>query len=1417
VKKGLTAAVYVLTIILLFLEVKADITTCGNVTTSDNLTQNITCTGSALKIIASNVELDCAGYTIIGDGTGNAIQAEDVNNITIRNCNINSFNISIAFLNSSAGQIYNITSKNMSKIGIEIDANSVNNNLQNITIDENNHTQFRAAILLEGNNNSLRNVSALTESSSGMELLGSNNLIINSTFGSVNDYGILMNGTASGNLIQDIYCNSVNFYSLALQGNNTNNSFTNLNCQGTNGVIMESQASFNSIYNSTINVTGDAVNILSNEITIKDSILISGVTALETVSSGGVYERNQMYSETSTTLINLGRNQSFINNTIFSEWSVAVQVFYNDSIFIGNNITSNASYAIESYGYNLIYDSNKISSFLSGLYFVTGGNITVANNEVNSTGDSIDFEPGVDGNIITGNNCSSLTAAGLDVPSENNNVANNRCYSVSGYGIEVRGDYNNVSNNFGISGFVGLFVEGSNNYFYNNTGHSNDSYGIVLQNSYDNLFIDTIGIVDYNATLAYPPCALGFAVGTGNNTFVNTLAKAPNARALWLSEVFGDTQNNTFINITLESNYTWIISDSTSINNSFKGLTFKSSTGNITILENLTLPNSVNVTIDDISLGQSYAFINSKNLTFFNKSAEIFFNGINYSNPQILADYDDNGTFVICNAPECNITSYIGGVLEFRVSHFTNYTVQEANSTTCGNVNQSLTLSQSLDAMGTCLSITADNLIIDCNGHNITYAGNETGYGINATGRNNITIQNCNLYQNISNQTSSHSLYFIEVNNSRIINTTAKTTGLSSMSVLLGNSHNNIVEKTFVNPIGKGSALEAGIRFFQSNNNTIKDVNVMAETDAKGIDVELSNQTTIIYSNITSAEAPIIISFGENFTINNTITNSTVNRGIQVYTSLNAQIYNNYAFGGIFLSGLNDSVLINNTAEATLVPGFELATVSNTLFDSNRGSADIGFSLTTDSINNTFKNNILEGINFGLLLVNSYSNSFQNTTINGTETSSGFIIQPAGIVFFGFGQIAQNNTFNNTIINAPNALFFGGLFGGGSENNSLINTVINSNTTWISSDSTAIGNSIQNTTFSTPQTKVIFNQNITIPNDANLTFEVFNVSYNKVFLNSTNASFLNLTAKIIFTNLTTPSTVALIDESDNGTFVECPTTICQNITTGTTFTMDVAHFTTYSTTSGGISLTLEKTDSQDPVNPGSQLNYTININVTSGTAVNLTLTELYPSDVVFDSAVPAPTSGNNTWAIGNLTSGQSYQINIKVNVSSTASGIITNTVNITYQNSTNDTLSASVQENTTINSLITPQTSSGGGGGSSSAICPPFCRYPENKNLPVCRNNCVSETPTQISYPSLSTKNNLKQEKTEIEQSIEEKVEEKVEKKAEEIKQEIPQTKYKLPDNLLYYVFFAMAGLGVLILLIIGAKRDKKENKKKRK
>ncbi|MGB7001803.1 MAG: NosD domain-containing protein, partial [Halobacteriota archaeon] len=102
----------------------------------------------------------------------------------------------------------------------------------------------------------------------------------------------------------------------------------------------------------------------------------------------------------------------------------------------------------------------------------------------------------------------------------------------------------------------------------------------------------------------------------------------------------------------------------------------------------------------------------------------------------------------------------------------------------------------------------------------------------------------------------------------------------------------------------------------------------------------------------------------------------------------------------------------------------------------------------------------------------------------------------------------------------------------------------------------------------------------------------------------------------------------------------------------------------------------EKTDDPDPVQAGGTLNYSISVsNKGYVNALAVTVTEIYDVNVTFDSAIPAPSLGNDMWIFPALNANETKRINISVTVNPlTAMGtVLHNTVNVSCAEGVTDT------------------------------------------------------------------------------------------------------------------------------------------------
>lgn len=85
--------------------------------------------------------------------------------------------------------------------------------------------------------------------------------------------------------------------------------------------------------------------------------------------------------------------------------------------------------------------------------------------------------------------------------------------------------------------------------------------------------------------------------------------------------------------------------------------------------------------------------------------------------------------------------------------------------------------------------------------------------------------------------------------------------------------------------------------------------------------------------------------------------------------------------------------------------------------------------------------------------------------------------------------------------------------------------------------------------------------------------------------------------------------------------------------------------------------------------PGETITYWLNYtNLGQELAQNIQISESYPTNLSFDSAIPAPSIGNNIWYVGTLAPGASGSIEITATIGADYQGFMTNFVSLDYKN-----------------------------------------------------------------------------------------------------------------------------------------------------
>jgi len=95
--------------------------------------------------------------------------------------------------------------------------------------------------------------------------------------------------------------------------------------------------------------------------------------------------------------------------------------------------------------------------------------------------------------------------------------------------------------------------------------------------------------------------------------------------------------------------------------------------GKFEFLESVNISASTDLDAN-IEISDNLISLDSSVLTNFNKSANLYFYGLTFTNPRILRDN------VVCPDTICKKIDYAGGILKFNVTHFTSYSSEETPS-----------------------------------------------------------------------------------------------------------------------------------------------------------------------------------------------------------------------------------------------------------------------------------------------------------------------------------------------------------------------------------------------------------------------------------------------------------------------------------------------------------------------------------------------------------------------------------------------------------------------------------------------------------------------------------------------------------------------------------------------------------------
>jgi len=308
--------------------------------------------------------------------------------------------------------------------------------------------------------------------------------------------------------------------------------------------------------------------------------------------------------------------------------------------------------------------------------------------------------------------------------------------------------------------------------------------------------------------------------------------------------------------------------------------------------------------------------------------------------------------------------------------------------TECTELNLSntvYTLQNDVNTIGTCFTITNDNITLDGNGFSVTGDRTSGTQGVYATGRLNLTIKNMNI-----TNFSVGILFDGGVNNSLVENNTVNNNSGNGIR-LRSSSNNNQLTNNIVNSNGNHGVLLSD----SSNNNQLTN-NIVNSNNNQGIFLSVSsnNQLTNNLANNNVGNGIRLQASSNNNQLTNNIANSNNNLGISISSSSNNnQLTNNIANSnnnqGIFILSSSNNQLTNNTANNNSQDGIRLQTSSNNTLQNNTLNFNIQrglyFTIANDNIigggiiNNSGQD--------AIFITNSSNNNFTNITITNTNVS----------------------------------------------------------------------------------------------------------------------------------------------------------------------------------------------------------------------------------------------------------------------------------------------------------------------------------------------------------------------------------------------------------------------------------------------
>jgi cysteine-rich repeat protein/parallel beta-helix repeat protein len=429
------------------------VVSCMTLNESDRiyeLNESRTGQGSCIVIEAERVVLDCKGYDLIGNGTGNGIYTNGYNNITIRNCGVYNFSYGINLINSDYDEVKNNTVKGMVNTGITLTTGSDN------TVTSNTIYNSIDGIILDSVSDSIVTSNTATYNS-GVGILvrlnaDNNNITNNTVIGGT--HGIYLDDYINDNRIE----------------------FNNIS-QVNTAILNDWSSDYNNFISNTVDDVDKGITIGGTSHKVISNNLSTCITlGFEFYSSNSIIESN-IVNNCNQGIFVAGDS---INNTI-----------------TGNTLKFNNYYGINFYeaGVNNRVIGNTIhNNNQHGIRILRSNNNIFHSNEIYSNPDNGILLSESDANNLTGNIIYNNLQNGIKLSeSDANDLTGNIIYNNTIVGI--RAEANSIDNIFHsneiYSAVYGIYITGSgSNNLIENTIYDNGEGGVFIWDGSENKIID---------------------------------------------------------------------------------------------------------------------------------------------------------------------------------------------------------------------------------------------------------------------------------------------------------------------------------------------------------------------------------------------------------------------------------------------------------------------------------------------------------------------------------------------------------------------------------------------------------------------------------------------------------------------------------------------------------------------------------------------------------------------------------------------------------------------------------------------------------------------------------------------------------------------------------------------------------------